>query len=268
MLTILPLRRSIIESSTARAQRIGPFRLIAITRSQVSSWLFTNGSILSQPALLTSTSIGPSCFAVSATASRTEAPSVTSMVTAIAPRPISAAVAAAVAGSMSATATFAPSAARRSAIALPMPLPAPVTSATFPSSPFMMRLLRRLVSAVVVLDHPAAGRELLDLGGAAAELDQLRVAEQSLDDELFHVAVAGEDMDRLGRDVGRHLGDVELADRSVGDAAAERTAGKNVGEHVGARVGERHVHAGDTALDELVLADRLTALLPLASVLE
>src|SRR5947208_8679265 len=191
MLTILPLRRSIIESSTARAQRIGPFRLIAITRSQVSSWLFTNGSILSQPALLTSTSIGPSCFAVSATASRTEAPSVTSMVTAIAPRPISAAVAAAVAESMSATATFAPSAARRSAIALPMPLPAPVTSATFPSSPFMMRLLRRLFSAVVVLDQPAAGRELLDLGGPPAAADQRPGASHRRDGHVLQDGAAG-----------------------------------------------------------------------------
>ena len=73
-----PLRRSIIESSTARVTAIGPRRLIASTWSQVSGALSTNGSMRSQPAQLTSTSIGPSRSAASSTPCRTDSSSVTS----------------------------------------------------------------------------------------------------------------------------------------------------------------------------------------------
>ena len=133
MLTIRPRRRSIMPSSTARVTRIGPFKLIARTLSQVSSALFTNGSALSQPALLTRMSVGPRRRSASAIAAATAPASVTSMRR---PMPPTASPASrAVRSSTSSAATFAPSAARRSAIARPMPRPAPVTSATRSVSP-------------------------------------------------------------------------------------------------------------------------------------
>src|SRR3954469_14294162 len=67
----------------------------------------------------------------------------------------------------------------------------------------------------------ARDRQDLDLRGSAAELDQLRVARQPLDDVLLHVAVAGEDVDRLERDEGSGLGAVQLAGADVGDGLVQ-----------------------------------------------
>src|SRR6266540_328595 len=61
---ILPALRAIIWGMTAWQKLIGPFRLMAMTLSQVSGLLSMNGSILSQPALLTRMSI---CSQVSVT---------------------------------------------------------------------------------------------------------------------------------------------------------------------------------------------------------
>src|SRR6185369_8112601 len=71
--------------------------------------------------------------------------------------------------------------------------------------------------------------ENLHLRRAAAELDELRVAGKALDHVLLHVAVAGQNVDRLEGDEGAHLGAVELARADVGDRLGERAAGEMVG---------------------------------------
>jgi len=60
-------------------------------------------------------------------------------------------------------------------------------------------------------------RQDLHLGRAAAQLDELRVARESFDDVFFHVAVAGQDVDRLERHERPHFGAVELPGAHVGD---------------------------------------------------
>ena len=101
-----------------------------------------NGTALSQPALLTSTSTRPCWSWTARTMAATPGRSVTSVCSPTAVPPIAAAVAAAVEPSRSVTATIAPSAASFSAIARPMPCPAPVTIAIFPSSVPMGAFLR------------------------------------------------------------------------------------------------------------------------------
>ncbi len=88
------------------------------------------------PALLKSTSMCPSAFAVSSAIRRASSGSVTSAKMALALPPsawTSLTVSSAPARSTSAMTTHPPSRAKRSALARPMPEPAPVMRQTFPS---------------------------------------------------------------------------------------------------------------------------------------
>ena len=108
-----------------------------MTRSQSAGSESTNGLALSQPALLTSTSMWPNCRCTWATIASTDSREVTSaqIPTAPIPTPFTAsAVSLAVASLRSVTTTVAPSAASFSAMPRPMPCPAPVTIATLLSS--------------------------------------------------------------------------------------------------------------------------------------
>ena len=105
-----------------------------MTRSQSASSLSTNGPTLSQPALLTRTSMRPNFSVTAATISATDSLLVTSTRRPMAPPPSSFAVVSADCSSMSVTTTVAPSAASFSAMPRPMPRPAPVTIATLSSS--------------------------------------------------------------------------------------------------------------------------------------
>ena len=112
-----------------------------MTRSQSAGSESTNGAALSQPALLTRTSIRPNCLRTCSTIASTESREVTSVRMPTAPPPMTSAVSLAVASLMSVTTTVAPSAASFAAMALPMPCPAPVTMATlFSSFPWSVRL--------------------------------------------------------------------------------------------------------------------------------
>ena len=71
MFTMRPYLRSIIASSTARLQLIGPLRLTAMMRSHSSSVESTNGLITSMPALLTRMSGGPAAARTSSSAALT-----------------------------------------------------------------------------------------------------------------------------------------------------------------------------------------------------
>src|SRR5207302_6230413 len=48
--------------------------------------------------------------------------------------------------------------------------------------------------------------DALDLAGALVDLHDLRVTEEALDGELARVAVAAEDLDRVGRDLHGRVG--------------------------------------------------------------
>src|SRR6478609_813371 len=120
--------------STALEVFSTPYRLIAITRSQSASSLSTNDPTLSQPALLTRTSIRPNFSVTTATMATTDSLLVTSTRRPMAPPPSSFAVVIADCSSMSVTTTVAPSVASFSAIPRPIPRPAPVTIATLSSS--------------------------------------------------------------------------------------------------------------------------------------
>ena len=101
-----------------------------MTRCHVAGVDSMNGSTLSQPALLTSTSMRPKRSTTSATMASTAARSVTSAASPIESFPSAEAVSAAFCASRSATTTVAPSAARRFAMPLPIPEAAPVTMMT------------------------------------------------------------------------------------------------------------------------------------------
>src|SRR6266702_3705652 len=131
--TTAPLPWAAMTGSTALQACSTPYRLIAIARSQSAGSESTNGLALSQPALLTSTSIRPNCSATRLDIAWTPWRSVTSARIATAPGS-SSAVVVALASSTSVTTTLAPSAASFWAIALPMPCPPPVTIVILPSS--------------------------------------------------------------------------------------------------------------------------------------
>ena len=135
MLTIRPRPRAIMPSTTARVAWSAPLKLTAIRRSQSAGSLSAKSARRSQPALLTSTSTGPTASATARTAASTATGSLTSAVAPSARPPaltISFATVRALSPSRSAMPTAIPARARRSAMARPMPRPPPVTSATAP----------------------------------------------------------------------------------------------------------------------------------------
>src|SRR4051794_19008736 len=92
---------------------------------------------------------------------------------------------------MSAMTTSAPARASVNASARPSPREPPVTSATRPERSISITRHEQLSC-----DH-----EPLDLRRALVDLVELRVAHQLLDRVLLHVAVAAEDLHRVGRDL-------------------------------------------------------------------
>src|SRR5688500_1889359 len=102
---------------------------------------------------------------------------------------------------MSATATSAPALASASASARPRPRAPPVTRATRPE---------RSISIGTRHEYLTGDDQALDLRGALVDLEQLGVAHELLDRVLLDVAVAAEDLDRVGRDAHRGVGAVRL----------------------------------------------------------
>ena len=78
MLTMRPFLRAAMPGSTAWCMCSAPVRLIAISLSHCAGSVLVKGLKTSQPALLTSTSIGPSFVSAAATAASTLARSVMS----------------------------------------------------------------------------------------------------------------------------------------------------------------------------------------------
>ena len=153
MLTMRPFLRAAMPGSTAWCMCSAPVRLIAISLSHCAGSVLVNGLKTSQPALLTSTSIGPSDFSASATAASTLARSVMSQRKACA-RPPSARMPAATFSAASRfrsnTATAAPSLAKRRQVAPPMPPPPPVTTTVLFSNRCIMVLSS--VGRVAIVD--------------------------------------------------------------------------------------------------------------------
>src|SRR5436309_9978434 len=107
---------------------------------------------------------------------------------------------------MSAIATSAPARASVSASARPSPREPPVTRATRPE---------RSISIATRQEYFLRDHEPLDLTGALVDLEQLGVAHQLLDRVLLDVAVAAEDLHRVGRHLHRGVGGEALRERRV-----------------------------------------------------
>src|SRR5664280_2332460 len=150
-----------------------------MTRSQSVGSELRNGLALSQPALLTSTSIRPNRRFTCATITSTDSCEVTSVCMPTASPPIATAVSLAADSLMSVTTTVAPSAASFSAIARPMPGPAPVTIATlvssFPTSPTFPKIAASTGRSSA--EQGPGDDELGDLRGPVADLQPDDVAQ-------------------------------------------------------------------------------------------
>src|SRR5687767_11308354 len=107
---------------------------------------------------------------------------------------------------MSAIATSAPARARASASARPRPREPPVTRATRPE---------RSISIATGQEYFLGDDEPLDLRRALVDLEELRVPHQLLDRVLLHVAVAAEDLDRVGRHLHRGVRREPLRERGL-----------------------------------------------------
>ena len=119
--------------TTVWITRSWPLKLMSRILSQNSSSVFTNGMKSSQPALLTTTSIGPRSDSTEAIADLTESSEVTLTSTAITSSPppeSSFAVCSATSRFRSAMATRKPASASEAAMPRPMPWAPPVTKAT------------------------------------------------------------------------------------------------------------------------------------------
>src|SRR5262249_5091029 len=108
---------------------------------------------------------------------------------------------------------------------------------------------------------------LVRLDGAAADLEQLRVAPQALDAILADVAVPAEDLDRAVGHLLRHGGAEELdavrVDARAGSGQVERRGDLVDVAPTGHEAG---IGVGDVALDLPELVDRLPEGLPLRGV--
>src|SRR5580765_2131475 len=123
----------------------------------------------------------------------------------------------------------------------------------------------------LLLDHLARDHEPLDLVRALVDLRDLRVAHHPLDRVLLDVAVTAEDLHRVGRDLHRRVGAVELRHR--GDLRQLLAVGALV-DQLAALVEEAarglalRLHVGQHPSDQLVLDDRLAHRLAALGVLE
>src|SRR4051794_11373076 len=125
--------------------------------------------------------------------------------------------------------------------------------------------------AALLLDHLARDHEALDLVRALVDLRDLRVAHHPLDGVLLDVAVAAEDLHRVGCDLHRHVGAIELRHR--GDLRELRAVGALVDQLAAlveqpARGLALGLHVGEHPGDQLVLDDRLAHRLAALRVLE
>jgi len=132
MLTMWPLLRGIIRAIASWVPWMTPIRLISIWRRNESSGSSTNGVTGMIPALLISTSIGPSRRSASSRNPSKDPRSVTSSASATVPPPSPAAVCSASVRSTSPIATRAPRRTSASAVALPIPRAPPVIATTLP----------------------------------------------------------------------------------------------------------------------------------------
>ena len=130
MLTILPHRPFNMPGRARLVQRKAPVRLAAMTSSQSRSFIRIRRLSRRSPALLTSTSTGPSVVSISSKAPATLSAFVTSMRTTIEPGYSTDAAAAPSLSSRYPMATCTPSSARDATVARPIPRLAPVTRAT------------------------------------------------------------------------------------------------------------------------------------------
>src|SRR5215210_2602995 len=121
------------------------------------------------------------------------------------------------------------------------------------------------------LDHLAGDHEPLDLVRALVDLRDLRVAHHALDRVFLHVAVAAEHLHRVGGDLHRDVGAVELRHRR--DLRQLGAVGALVDQPAAlveqsARGLAFRLHVGERGRDQLVLRDRLAHRLARAGVLE
>src|SRR5687768_13061397 len=121
---------------------------------------------------------------------------------------------------------------------------------------------RSVVRVELARDHDA-----LDLGCAFVNLGYLRVAEQTLDGILLHVAIAAEDLHGLGRDPHRGLARHQLAHRAESRDHLAAILGGGGGVQERPRRGDARRHVGELELDRLVIANRLAELPSLSRVL-
>src|SRR5829696_4596734 len=150
---------------------------------------------------------------------------------------------------MSAIATSAPARASASASARPRPRLPPVTSAMWPE---------RSSSIATRHEYLTSNHEPLDLRGALVDLEELGVAHELLDRVLLDVAVAAEDLDRVGGDLHCRIRAEALRERRVerglaAVAVVEHPSGLP-GEQAGGLDLGRHVR--DEEVDALVHRDR------------
>src|SRR5580765_1233910 len=123
----------------------------------------------------------------------------------------------------------------------------------------------------LLLDHLAGDHEALDLVRALVDLRDLGVAHHPLDGVLLDVAVAAENLHRVGGDVHRHIGAVELRHRrdlgQVGPLGALVDQLAALVEQATRRLA-LGLHVGEHPRDQLVLRDRLAHRLAALGVLE
>src|SRR6516225_427125 len=131
-----------------------------------------------------------------------------------------------------------------------------------------LRRTSRLLQELPRHDHA------LDLVGALVDLGDLRVAHHALDREVVHVAVAAEQLYRVGGHRHGHVGGQALARRGEERQVIDPLSGhgplgpgrRRVGELAGRL--ELHRHVGDHELQALEFRDRPAELLALPDVPE
>src|SRR5499426_1178399 len=170
MLTMAPLLRAIMPSSTARVQLIMPHRLSWISFSHSARSFSTKSRSRVQPTLLTSTSTRPVRASTSRTVPCTESHFVTSVgATATEAAPAfraSAAVFSPWPASISAMVTCAPSRAKASEMARPMFDPPPVTMTLLP---LRFSSMRSTLAAGCGRPSPCRGLAAIEIDGLPGE---------------------------------------------------------------------------------------------------